>query len=546
MDAFTLFMAFCFLVYLQASIYVFWSSPFVGINNWFSLITLLFSVWSLAYVFSGMGEAAGVVFPPVAVTLTGLAFVPAFYTRIFSSLFRKPSNMIVRNGLFIGWLIVGLAVVALFITRDAVIGFEPFDLFADGHTLIPLHAGFLALNAFLYTRLHYQILNPARIVNEIHDATPMIILLCDASFRVVYANKFALDTLGRSDADLLGESFWSVVAGGGEARELHEPFSEHQQDSTFKCHFLTGHGTRLEVQLDMIKVTDIFQDQHGFAMTGQVTGVKPDYLERIKTCELELKQVQDDIEQTKAVIQQHSMKLAEIRQMHAENISAYLKSDELVLTDIDEREILIGEVHNRVISNMQLMISIIGLYLSDHHPAGITEKIKNLSQRVHTMLLLHRHLYFSMQYADVDFKAFLYQLIGELSATHDPSKQVNIHLQVSESFMDIGKAIPLGLIINELIINSYRHAFVYGADEQVSDDDPLIEITLSGDSEGFVLIMKDNGRGLPFSYRHYADAYGGLSLVDLLVRDQIGGFIRVAGEQGLEVRIDFSVASEPD
>jgi two-component sensor histidine kinase len=371
-------------------------------------------------------------------------------------------------------------------------------------------------------------------------------LLCDASYRIVYANAFAMETLGRSAEDILGASFWTIIADGGDARKMKEPFLEDQQIRTFKCQFLTGSGFRMEADVDMIMVTDGFQDLHGFAVTGRLSGGTSDYLDRIKTCDQEIRQVVDEIEQRKALIGKHSVKLAEIRHKHAENISEFLKTDEMVLTDIDEREFLIGEVHNRVISNMQLMISIIGLYMSDHHPSAVTEKFKNLSHRVQTMLLLHQHLYFSMQYADVDFKAFLYQLVGERSATHDPSQNVNIHLQVSESFMDISKAIPLGLILNELIINSYTHAFVPMAGRQASDDHPLIEISLSGDSEGFSLIMKDNGRGLPHSYRHYAGAYGGLSLVDMLVRNQIEGDIRVDGDRGLEVYIDFSLAPKPD
>lgn len=523
MEGFQLFMILSFLVYLQAGLYVFWKSPFVGLNLWFSFSTFLFALWSAAYVFSETGEAGGQVFPLIQLTLNGLAFLPAFVLRVFFSIYRFPANVIARNGLFAGMLIAGMLAL-LFIHQGLTIQrMEETGLFSTWQTLLPVHAVFLMLHLNLFPRLHFSLLKPGRLLPDIIDNTSHIILLCDASFRIIYLNNYTQKILGFNESNTFGKTLWSLFDIPDQAKKAALEELGKNQVAAIDARLIAVEGHAIHIQADIFKVTDIYKDLQGYALAARVTDYERQLKNEMRECDSSLNRINGLIREVDEGVSNYSKRLADIYRQQAVRFSASKRIDEMIFSDIQERELLVVEIHQRVISNMEFIIWLIEQYRKDKFTGTQAGKVENLHARIYAILTVHKHLYFALYYSDVDFKAFVYELTAHLSEKYDGVMRAGIRLTIPEHFIEIDKALPLGLIISELIINAYLHAFPAREDSGMRAVDPVIEISLVTTDDGFMMMVADNGHGLPAPLDQYTEADGGLALVDILVKGQLGG-----------------------
>lgn len=539
MEVIQLFMILSFLVYLQTGLFVFWKSPFIGLNIWFSSSAFLFSLWSAAYVFSELSEAGEYVFPLVKLTLTGLAFLPPLVVRIFFSIYRFPANVVMRNGVFVGLLIAGTLALVLINNGQMIQRLEEAGLFSTWQSLLPVHMAFLILHFYLYSRLHFQLLIPGKLTLDVIDYTDQIIILCDVSFRIIYPNSYTQKTLGYNESNISGKRLWSILDIPDRLQKTGLQELEKDQITSVEARLITLKGNKIHVQADIFKVTDIYKDVQGYVMVARVT----DYELQLKTdmleCENALSRINRLIREVDEGISNYSMRLAEAHQQQAEKVAESKNFDEMIISDIHERELLTGEIHERVISNMEFMIWLIEQYRAGNAHGSIVRKLDILYERVHTILMVHRHLYFAMHYSDVDFRAFVYDLTAHFSEKYDQLRQVGIRLTIPERFIEIDKALSVGLILSELIHNAYLHAFNSREVNGLEVVDPTIEISLVTTDDSFVLMVKDNGPGLPFPIDMYAEASGGLALVDILVKGQLGGTWFYRFERGAMFQVFF-------
>jgi|GEM_PF-2004839 len=215
------------------------------------------------------------------------------------------------------------------------------------------------------------------------------------------------------------------------------------------------------------------------------------------------------------------------------DISERKLSEEKLKDSLQEKEVLLREVYHRVKNNLQIISSMLNLqanYLKDPETREVLSDCRN---RVRSMSLVHESLYGSDNLARVNFADYLISLTGRLLSSFGVDKgRINLDLDLEEIFLDIDKAISCGLIVNELLSNSLKHAFPEGRTGQVW-------IRLGSIKEKMMLIIGDDGVGLPADLDIHKAQSLGLKLVDGLIK-QAKGTVEIDRRNGTEYTIQFA------
>lgn len=203
---------------------------------------------------------------------------------------------------------------------------------------------------------------------------------------------------------------------------------------------------------------------------------------------------------------------------------------------LQAREMHLKEVHHRVKNNLQVISSL--LYLQSTHTTDtkVLELLTESRNRVNSIALIHEKLYRSEGMVRLDFGAYVGDLVANLFGAYGINgEKLRARTQIDNVFLEVDTAIPLGLVINELISNALKHGFPDGRGGHV-----WIEMESTG-PRAFRLVVGDDGIGLPAGFDWRTSSSLGLRLVNDLTR-QLEGVVETndGGKQGTEFRISFS------
>lgn len=215
-----------------------------------------------------------------------------------------------------------------------------------------------------------------------------------------------------------------------------------------------------------------------------------------------------------------------------QDITERKKVEEKLKKSLDEKEVLIKEIHHRVKNNLMVISSLLNLqsqYIKDKEALDIFRESQN---RARSMALIHERLYRSSDLKRIDFGDYIQTLTTDLFHTyvHDP-RQVKLNMCVENLMVDINTTVPLGLIVNELVTNSMKHGFV-------GDLEGEINIDFHKEGDEFVLVVEDTGVGFPDDIDFRNTSTLGLQLVNNLTT-QINGKIELNKDKGTKFRITF-------
>jgi PAS domain S-box-containing protein len=218
------------------------------------------------------------------------------------------------------------------------------------------------------------------------------------------------------------------------------------------------------------------------------------------------------------------------------DITARKKFEEEMKASLREKELLLREVHHRVKNNMQVISSLINFqsdYIRDRADVAL---LKELQDRIRSMSLVHEKLYRSEDLTQVNFREYVRELTKHLFQTYqiDPNRIV-LDLRIAPVSLDIDRAIPCGLLINELLSNCLKHAFPGGRRGKI------VVILRKAGEEALELIVKDGGVGLPAGIDVHKTETLGLQLVIILAEEQLHGRVMVERHGGTTFRIQLKV-----
>lgn len=204
----------------------------------------------------------------------------------------------------------------------------------------------------------------------------------------------------------------------------------------------------------------------------------------------------------------------------------------MLLKSLKEKDVLLKEVHHRVKNNMQIIASLFNLQQKSIQDPDSLSAFNDTKNRVNTMAMVHESLYHTDDLSNLDIAQYIENLLTSLYRTYVTNRElVNMEMDVERVNMNLNTAIPLGLIINELITNSLKYAFPEGKKGNIA-------LGLYSEDGGHALYVVDDGIGLPEEIDIKNTESLGMQLVTTLV-EQIEGTIELNRKGGTGFIIKF-------
>lgn len=203
--------------------------------------------------------------------------------------------------------------------------------------------------------------------------------------------------------------------------------------------------------------------------------------------------------------------------------------EEKIKASLDEKEVLIKEVHHRVKNNLQIVSSLLSLQADSIKDIQARDKYIESIGRIRSMAIIHEQLYRSKDLSKINAEEYFAELVRFISETYNVNKNVKVDLRIKvrEKFIDIDKAIPCGIIINELLSNAFKYAFPNNKSGEVK-----VELrSIVNQNYHCRLIVADNGVGIKGKINFKNPNTLGLQLINSLT-DQLDGKMEVKKEKG--------------
>ncbi len=215
-------------------------------------------------------------------------------------------------------------------------------------------------------------------------------------------------------------------------------------------------------------------------------------------------------------------KVARLREELALEREARARSDAFIAETLEERNILMGEIHHRVKNNLQVIVSILRLQAGRAAAPDVKDALRSALDRVQAISAAHERLYKSTDFRSADAAAYFRDLVAFLGDSLHGSghEEVDFILDVDPISLDPDRCINCGLIINELVTNSVKHAFTSGQEGR----DRRVTISLKRDGEYFALAVADNGAGMARSDLEGARNSLGMRMVQSLAKQLRASF----------------------
>lgn len=147
------------------------------------------------------------------------------------------------------------------------------------------------------------------------------------------------------------------------------------------------------------------------------------------------------------------------KELLTEEVNLRTESEDKLKKSLKEREILLAEVHHRVKSNLAIISALINMQLESIEDASSKQIFEETKNRVYAMSLIHNLLYRNNSFEKIDFVQYIELFCKYITKSYEDKKHITIEYQIDDVVVDLGRAIPLALIMNELVTNAFKHAF---------------------------------------------------------------------------------------
>jgi len=385
------------------------------------------------------------------------------------------------------------------------------------YDLMPVVLSLSSLAVIYYTRLQYFRTIPLTqhvVIESMND----IVLILDPDNILIYANQ-AGDGLFRE----------------GRARLLGKPISE----SSARLGELTGKKGKKEFHREEIELGGRIYDAGISPITGRRKKIISRVIvlrdiTRLKEAERRMREMKDELE---VRVDERTAELKDANRELIDEIIERTRAEETVKAALEEKNILLGELHHRVKNNLQVISSLLNLqshYITDKD----AKEIFNISVgRIRSIAIIHEKLYKSEDLAHALFGEYIHEIAQYIiSSQSRPGNPIRLSVDIAPVNLDLDRSILCGLIINELLTNAIKHAFP--PDRGARENE--ISISFAARENAYTLTLSDNGRGIPSDSAQPGDNSLGMKIIQTLV-GQLKGTLAFYRNNGTTVRITFPV-----
>ncbi len=217
------------------------------------------------------------------------------------------------------------------------------------------------------------------------------------------------------------------------------------------------------------------------------------------------------------------------------DITEHINYENELKKSIEEKTILLQEVHHRVKNNLAVTSGLLYMQRVSTENPEIASLLGESERRIKTMTLIHELLYSSSDLSSIPIDEYIVSLVGLIQNSLDPDENIDVKTTSDSFSINVTQAVPCALILNELISNSYKHAFDPGANAK-------IEIIVTEQDDVAEFTIRDNGKGIPEDVLN-GDSQSslGLTIVKTLIR-QVDGTFEIKEEKGTVAKFHFKRA----
>ena len=203
------------------------------------------------------------------------------------------------------------------------------------------------------------------------------------------------------------------------------------------------------------------------------------------------------------------------------------RQKEVISKSLQEKEVLLKEIHHRVKNNLQVVSSLLGIQSRRVQDTAAIDALKEGRSRVQSMSLIHQNLYSKDNLTGIEIKSYFKKLAENIFLTYNltPDK-IQMTSDIDELILDVDTVIPLGLILNELITNALKYAFPQGEGK--------IHVAIKESQDGLLLKVKDNGIGISNPEKVKESDSFGYDLINSFV-EKLDGEITIKVDNGTEI-----------
>lgn len=217
------------------------------------------------------------------------------------------------------------------------------------------------------------------------------------------------------------------------------------------------------------------------------------------------------------------------------DISKQKRADEDLVASLQEKDVLLREIHHRVKNNLQLMSGLLDMTRTRVPDESTRSILTDMMLKIQTMSQIHKRLYESTQFGKISLTGQIQDQICSLSDIFShKGHEIRCMINPEEVFLPVDQALPCALVVNEILSNAYKHAFKGRAQG-------AIEILAREDDGRISIAIRDDGIGLPADFDIRCTDSLGLKLIRTLVQHQLKGAITFESRNGTEIRLEFPV-----
>ena len=205
---------------------------------------------------------------------------------------------------------------------------------------------------------------------------------------------------------------------------------------------------------------------------------------------------------------------------------------------LEEKNILLKEIHHRVKNNMEIISSLLNMQERRTQDKEMVYILQQSRGRIHTMALVHEFLYLSETLAHINLPNYIKKLVDDIKELYiSQNTKLEVDLHIDKLFFSTNRCIQIGMVLHELCVNSLKYAFKENRDN-------LLCIHMKKDHDQIHIKIRDNGEGLKDIDSLYKGDSIGMQLIHSIVQDQLDGTIEFENNNGLECNIIFSKDEE--
>ena len=208
-------------------------------------------------------------------------------------------------------------------------------------------------------------------------------------------------------------------------------------------------------------------------------------------------------------------------------------AEEKLLSSLDEKEVLLREIHHRVKNNLQLISGLLDMTRMRTDDVSTNSILTDMMLKIQTMAQIHTRLYESKQFGKISINDQIQDQITALSNIYShKGHEIFCDINTNEVFLPVDQALPCALVINEILSNAYKHAFK-------GRKQGTIEVSVLEEKDRIRITIRDDGIGIPDGFNLNHSNSLGLKLIRTLVQHQLKGSVTIKNREGTEIYIEF-------